>query len=72
MVFHSALIGNELDQRAGLANNIHVDWKPISTAPFACDLELAVVERDGPHTVAFPVVALSADGSQPKLISGLR
>jgi len=47
VVFHSALIGNEL-------NNIHVDWKPISTAPYTGDLELAVIDRDGPHAVAFP------------------
>jgi len=31
-----------------------VDWKPISTAPYIGDLELAVIEKDGPHTVAFP------------------
>jgi hypothetical protein len=54
VVFHSALIGNELDQSAGLADNIHVDWKPISTAPYTGELELAVIEKDGPHTVAFP------------------
>jgi hypothetical protein len=54
VVFHSALIGNELDQSAALADNIHVDWKPISTAPYTGDLELAVIDRDGPHAVAFP------------------
>ena len=31
-----------------------MDWKPISTAPYASDLELAVIEKDGPHAVAFP------------------
>jgi hypothetical protein len=29
-------------------------WQPISTAPFDGDLELAVVESDGPHALAFP------------------
>ena len=31
-----------------------MDWKPISTAPYTGDLELAVIEKDGPHTVGFP------------------
>jgi len=29
-------------------------WQPISTAPFDRDLELAVVEGDGAHALAFP------------------
>ena len=31
-----------------------VDWKPISIAPFDRNLELAVIDRDGPHTFVFP------------------
>jgi hypothetical protein len=29
-------------------------WQPISTAPFGCDLELAVIDKDVPHALAFP------------------
>jgi hypothetical protein len=29
-------------------------WHPIATAPFDCDLELAVLDRDGPHALVFP------------------
>jgi hypothetical protein len=29
-------------------------WQPISTAPFDGDLELAVVESEGPHVLVFP------------------
>ncbi len=29
------------------------DWKPISSAPFNRDLELAVIGYDGPHALAF-------------------
>ncbi len=29
-------------------------WKPAETAPFERDLELAVIDRDGPHTLVFP------------------
>jgi hypothetical protein len=29
-------------------------WKPIDTAPFGRDLELAVLDRDGPHALMFP------------------
>ncbi|MCH4559160.1 hypothetical protein [Mesorhizobium jarvisii] len=29
-------------------------WQPISTAPFDRDLELAVVDKDGPHALVFP------------------
>jgi hypothetical protein len=31
-----------------------MDWQPISTAPFDRDLELAVIDREGPHALAFP------------------
>jgi hypothetical protein len=29
-------------------------WQPISNAPFNRDLELAVIDRDGPHALVFP------------------
>jgi hypothetical protein len=29
-------------------------WHPIATAPFNCDLELAVLDRDGQHALVFP------------------
>lgn len=29
-------------------------WQEISTAPFDCDLELAVLDGDGPHALVFP------------------
>lgn len=29
-------------------------WQPIGTAPFDRDLELAVIDRDGPHALVFP------------------
>jgi hypothetical protein len=28
-------------------------WMPIKSAPFGCDLELAVVDYNGPHALAF-------------------
>jgi hypothetical protein len=28
-------------------------WNPIATAPFDQDLELAVLDKDGPHTLVF-------------------
>jgi hypothetical protein len=31
-----------------------MQWKPIASAPFECDLELAVIDRDGPHGLVFP------------------
>jgi len=30
------------------------EWQPISTAPFDCDLTLAVINYDGVHALAFP------------------
>jgi hypothetical protein len=30
------------------------DWNPIKTAPFDCDLELAVLGYDGAHALVFP------------------
>ena len=29
-------------------------WQPITTAPFDLDLELAVIDVDGPHALIFP------------------
>lgn len=29
-------------------------WENISTAPFDSDLELAVLDTDGPHALVFP------------------
>jgi len=29
-------------------------WESISSAPFNCDLELAVIDGDGPHVLVFP------------------
>ena len=29
-------------------------WRPIATAPFDRELELAVIDRDGPHALVFP------------------
>jgi hypothetical protein len=31
-----------------------MEWKSIPTAPFDRDLELAVIDRDGPHALVFP------------------
>ena len=29
-------------------------WQPISSAPFDRELELAVIDREGPHALVFP------------------
>ena len=31
-----------------------MDWKPIDTAPFDRDVELAVINSDGKHALTFP------------------
>jgi hypothetical protein len=31
-----------------------MEWKPISSAPFDRDLELAVIDREGEHALVFP------------------
>jgi hypothetical protein len=48
--------GHDLGQgpTGAAADNRQLQWKPISTAPFDRDLELAVVEDDGPHALVFP------------------
>jgi hypothetical protein len=30
-----------------------MEWQPISNAPFDRDLELAVIDEDGPHKLVF-------------------
>ncbi len=37
-----------------MADGFVMEWKPVSTAPFDRDLELAVIDRDRPHALAFP------------------
>lgn len=31
-----------------------MDWQVIATAPFELDLELAVIDSEGPHSLVFP------------------
>jgi hypothetical protein len=31
-----------------------MEWQSVSIAPFDRDLELAIVDRDGPHALVFP------------------
>ena len=33
--------------------NFSMEWAPISTAPFDRELELAVLDKDGAHALAF-------------------
>lgn len=30
-----------------------MQWEPVATTPSDCELELAVIDRDGPHALAF-------------------
>jgi hypothetical protein len=31
-----------------------MEWKPIDSAPFDRDVELAIIDRDGKHALTFP------------------
>jgi hypothetical protein len=33
---------------------INMNWKQIDTAPFGPDVELAIIDGDGEHVLAFP------------------
>ena len=39
---------------ANLPDYLKMEWQPIITAPFDRDLELAVLDYDGPHALVFP------------------
>jgi hypothetical protein len=30
-------------------------WQPIQSAPFEAEIELAVIDREGPHALVFPL-----------------
>jgi hypothetical protein len=34
--------------------NQQMEWKPVASAPFDRDLELAVISHDGVHALVFP------------------
>jgi hypothetical protein len=36
------------------ADKCRMDWQPITSAPFDCDLELAVIDKTEVHALAFP------------------
>jgi len=45
----------DLDQRSyDEASYLNCMWQSISAAPFDRDLELAVIDRDGTHSLVFP------------------
>ena len=45
-VFPGGGVGSRMDKQDS--------WKPIATAPFDCDLELAVIDYDGVQPLVFP------------------
>jgi hypothetical protein len=52
VAFDTSLAADQGDHQA--ARQVFImDWQPIDTAPFELDLELAVIDRDGSHALAF-------------------
>ena len=43
----------QINTRLDGLHNLGDVWQPISNAPFDRDLELAVIDRDGPHALVF-------------------
>ena len=51
----AAVVQNDLGQcRVRRSEQNASMWQHVSTAPFDRDLELAVIDDDGPHTLVFP------------------
>jgi hypothetical protein len=48
--------GNLIGIKDGLEPGRHQGgvWQPIATAPYDRDLELAVIDQEGPHALVFP------------------
>ncbi len=68
---------SDLDQSVGIvpSDTPSMEWKPITTAPFDRDLELAVIDYDGTHALVFPcrrVLHGWINSETKKLIDDLR
>jgi hypothetical protein len=48
------ILDPDQQERSKAAYRNGMDWQPISIAPFDRDLELAVIDQDGPHVLVFP------------------
>jgi hypothetical protein len=57
-IYPSATGGGKLDLGQGTNSGPHdhfrMEWNPVASAPFDRDLELAVIDYDGPHGLVFP------------------
>jgi hypothetical protein len=47
-------VGSDKTIQFGRWDEINMNWKPIDTAPFGPDVELAIIDGDGEHFLAFP------------------
>ena len=56
-----------MQRRSDALRSRMADWKPIRSAPFDCEIEVSVLDREGYHAFIFPVRRTAGGWTHPDI-----